>query len=53
MEVVENKDDEEDKVVAHADVGPNAVDTNNRILHGILDKYLAGTVEGVDGKVTA
>ena len=53
MEVVENKDDEEDKVVARADVNSNAVDTNNRILHGILDKYLAGTVEGVDGKVTA
>ena len=45
MEVVENTDDEEDKVVA--------VDTDNRILHGILDKYIAGTVEGVDGKVTA
>ena len=49
MEVVENKDDEEDKVVARADVG--SVDTN--ILRNILDKYLAGTVEGVDGKVTA
>jgi hypothetical protein len=24
-----------------------------RTLHGILDKYIAGTVEGVDGKVTA
>ena len=52
MEVVENKDDEEDKVVARADVGPNAVDTDKRILHDILDKYIAGTVKGVDGKVT-
>ena len=24
--------------------------TSLRILHGILDKYIAGTVEGVDGK---
>jgi len=27
--------------------------TSLRILHGILDKYIAGTVEGVDGKVAA